>query len=444
MLADQASALGLLVKGAEESQSACGLRKLVIRFLARLDGLVSISAPWESMLECTVREKRPGSAHGLVIRPSSSSPALLLHLIPRTLRLLGSPYRKMSSPVHNVLQARQWKPCAACTPKLTFPSSQTSPLLKLPAELLDLIFEDVYRHKRLSAPPCRALFAVHDKLLAPRYKQIKIRYASALTAYCAALRMGRGLGPLCTSFVMVTGTWQFPAADADLLFHSLPNLRRLQLVDKSLIEPFFVCLDKSTTPLMPELVTLTLEGTRDEGVDPYCATQLALLARLGKLKTLAVRYHDRLSDVSRGIGGAPSTLPSITRLILRTSKPASSARLVQACTALEQLEMINLATTNDGWSALLAAAPEPGTLLAGEPKSTWKIPKEIKRFTPLKSLTLNSGCTAVTSLRSSTSGASSSRNSSSVAVPSSRLRTSAPSSPAPTSSSRSRSCQSAA
>jgi hypothetical protein len=281
---------------------------------------------------------------------------------------------------------------------LTFPPSQTSPLLKLPAELLDLIFEDVYRHKCLSAPPCRALFAVHDKLLAPPYKQVKFRYASALTAYCAALRMGRGLGPLCTSLVMVTGAWQFPAADADVLFHSLPNLRRLQFVDKSLIEPFFDCLDKSTTPPMPELITLSLEGTRDEGVDPYSATQIALLAKLVKLKTLAVRYHDRLNDVSQGTRGPPSTLPSVTRLILRTSKPASSARLVRACTALEQLEMVNLATTNDGWSALLAAAPDPGSLralvLAGEPKSTWKIPKEIKRFASLRSLTLNSGCTA--------------------------------------------------
>ncbi|BGP34956.1 hypothetical protein JCM10296v2_006780 [Rhodotorula toruloides] len=299
----------------------------------------------------------------------------------------------MPSAVHKVLQARQWKPCAACTPILTFTSSHTSPLLKLPAELLHLIFKDVYRHKHLSIPPCRALFGVHDKLLAPRHKQVKFRYASALTAYCAALRMGGGLGPLCTSLVMVTGAWQFPEADADLLFHSLPNLRRLQLVDKSLIEPFFVCLNKSTTPLMPELITLTLEGTRDEGVDPYSATQLALLAKLVKLKTLAVRYHDRLNDVRQGTRSPPSTLPTVTRLILRTSEPASSARLVQACTALEQLEMVNLATTNDGWSALLAVAPEPGSLRA-RTEVDLKIPKEITRFASLRSLTLNSGCTA--------------------------------------------------
>ncbi|BGP39008.1 hypothetical protein JCM10450v2_002965 [Rhodotorula kratochvilovae] len=277
------------------------------------------------------------------------------------------------------------------------PAVQTSKLLALPAELLDMIFQDFYTHCDPPAPICRALLPYYDQ---PRFRRVRVPRLASLATFCRYLSRRPCMGTACTMFE-VTCRWnrpdlELPPGVVSLLLASLPHLRSIKLNGDQLVEAFLARATRAT-PFMPCLVDIAL-GARMNGYDdPYDSLYLGGLANFSELKSLSLDLLAssklRCTEANTSVDETPLPVEDLSISLAKSSPGA--ARLVKRCTRLKSLS-ISDAFVYSAPAPLLAAAstltllerlvlkPLPGTVLS-------KVPREVAALRTLTKLVLGRG-----------------------------------------------------
>ncbi|BGP27244.1 hypothetical protein JCM10295v2_006208 [Rhodotorula toruloides] len=260
-------------------------------------------------------------------------------------------------------------------------------MLKLPNELLELIFGDVYRHRALAVPLCRALLPLHDKLLTSRYGKVVLAGAEMVERFTDAAVKGDGPHGVPLTEDQMTTT------DIDAFFAHLPNLRKLAITYYQLVGTFIDYVKRTDAP-MPHLEDLALSAP---GGASFVVEVLRALTALKRLKlSLAcsptdhkTRRHSRRSS--------PLAALQHFQIDLQGNNVDGVVYLLNAAPYLRVLKMENY-VKSEASDALLSAASKLARVsevgLYGEKSWAWKAPKQLKAFKSLARLTLGTGCAA--------------------------------------------------
>ncbi|BGP65514.1 hypothetical protein NBRC10512v2_006894 [Rhodotorula toruloides] len=141
-------------------------------------------------------------------------------------------------------------------------TQQSSPLLRLPVELLYAIFTDVYASRLLKGRLCRALLHLQDDLSKRKYRRVKLVGSQKLLQYAQTIETRYMLGRACESMT-ITSDEQRPhdkLTDVDLeaFFANLPNLRRFVCDSTQLCVAFTSLLKSPGRTPFPQLEELDL------------------------------------------------------------------------------------------------------------------------------------------------------------------------------------------
>ncbi|BGP39009.1 hypothetical protein JCM10450v2_002966 [Rhodotorula kratochvilovae] len=281
------------------------------------------------------------------------------------------------------------------------PVVQTSKLLALPAELLDIIFKDVYAQRTPPGPICRALLRFGDDSEYHRegFRRVRVIGTHGLSSYCKSLEIRSSIGAKCESFTVFRSSVHrvddLPASQVSLLLSSLHNLNRLVLRGEQLVKEF---LDRAATNqgnFMPHLGELDLEVAFADGVHPYHPSYLKGLATFINLRKLSLSLT--VDDLPGSLDKDDYALVHLQSLTFTaTTAIFGAADLVKRCPGLSELHIADGPEMNKV-SPILAAAANLKTVthlsLEGASKTSWKLPKELKSFTTLKTLVVGRGCT---------------------------------------------------
>ncbi|KAL7338719.1 hypothetical protein BJY59DRAFT_336749 [Rhodotorula toruloides] len=145
---------------------------------------------------------------------------------------------------------------------LAMDTQQSSPLLRLPVELLYAIFTDVYASRLLKGRLCRALLHLQDDLSKRKYRRVKLVGSQKLLQYAQTIETRYMLGRACESMT-ITSDEQRPhdkLTDVDLeaFFANLPNLRRFVCDSTQLCVAFTSLLKSPGRTPFPQLEELDL------------------------------------------------------------------------------------------------------------------------------------------------------------------------------------------
>ncbi|BGP34949.1 translation termination factor GTPase eRF3 [Rhodotorula toruloides] len=275
---------------------------------------------------------------------------------------------------------------------------QTSRLLKLPAELLQAIFEPVYRYWPLEMPLCRKLLPLHDRLRAKWNKKDKVDGTRMLSSFCFSLALRPTLGEMCQSFTVCDPGCRLldkiPTSDLNHLFSSLPNLRNLDLSGLQVVSSFLSFAKSHRGQLLPNLSSLNLSAFTEQAERRY-PLPVHGISKLHGLKafTFSLPYLEGTgAPVSPGL----SALHKLSFAIDDSLDVV--AHLVKAATSLRTL-LIGDYSSDSKLDQVLGAAAALGSVTAlqvdGDSSGKqWKLSKEIKKFRSLESLHLGEGCSA--------------------------------------------------
>ncbi|GAA5841224.1 hypothetical protein JCM9279_000583 [Rhodotorula babjevae] len=283
------------------------------------------------------------------------------------------------------------------------PPMPPSKLIKLPTELLDLIFKDVYATRPPYTPICRALLPYHDKLHRPRFRRVKVVGSVMLASYCGSLKIRSSIGALCESFKVVHTQAKSLAIPVDpplidLLLSSLPSVGYLELSSHHLVDTFLERAATSGPSFMPHLAHLVLSadsgGQHPDPYDPSLLLGLGALTRLKKLYLHLVVDEGELVEVQQDVQYSCAALRELTLVDCKSSPGAVD--FIQRCTQLETLNLL------DDLKALVEAPfldglGQLGTVTTLKLSSTvtghsWKLPKALKNLSSLDNLILGEGC----------------------------------------------------
>lgn len=283
-------------------------------------------------------------------------------------------------------------------------SLQHSKLLRLPVELLDFIFKDVYATAPPRAPICRALLAYHDEHNRSRFRRVKVVGSVMLSSYCQSLQIRSSIGAMCESLKVVHSRVHSLALAVDpglvtLLLASLSNVRYLELGGHQLVEAFLQHAAASDSSFMPHLSHLVLlADSAGQNPDPYDPTLLCGLGNFVRLKELylhLVVQEDNLVEIEEDVQYSCAALRKLTLIDCKSSPGAVD--FIQRCTQL-QILIISDSIKELVEAPFLNAVGHLGTLKtlqlsASVTGHSWKLPKAVKNLSSLDNLVLGDGCT---------------------------------------------------
>ncbi|BGP39026.1 hypothetical protein JCM10449v2_002964 [Rhodotorula kratochvilovae] len=285
------------------------------------------------------------------------------------------------------------------------PVVQTSKLLALPAELLDMIFEEVCAEWPGPGLICRALLRFHDQYHRKRFRRVKIVGSNQLASYCRSLRMRSSVGAMCKSFKLVHDERcdapyvSLDYSDVSLLFASLPNVRNLEIVD-DLVEGFLKLANSSEVTFMPRLAEISLNARLPGVRDPYHPSMLSGLAKFRRLEGMYLLLD--VEDVSETLDEVKPehdyTLNVQVLALVLEQVPPGAADILARCKLLREPAVVGpVQSITD--ARIIGAATLVGTLETvglhafTDDKVSWKVPKHLKKLTNLTTLVLGHGCT---------------------------------------------------
>ncbi|GAA6057141.1 hypothetical protein JCM3770_004843 [Rhodotorula araucariae] len=281
------------------------------------------------------------------------------------------------------------------------PVHQTSKLLGLPVELLDIIFRDVCATRCGPGLICRALLRFHDEHARKRFRRVQVVGSDQLASYCRSFELRTHISAMCKSFKVVRyyrpERWP-EQSEVSRLVSAMPNLRVLKLVD-GLVAAFLGFAASSTAPFMPHLREVSLDADYPDEPDPYRPSFLAGLANFPSLRTLNLYFRGAEGGEAHDEGD-PVDEYTLSVTDLRLVNPMigpGSAALVARCTSLRKLDVDDY---GEGLASarIVNAAAGLGTVTSlvlchpWSEISAWKMPKQLKKLTTLKELVLPRGC----------------------------------------------------
>ncbi|BGP34958.1 hypothetical protein JCM10296v2_006782 [Rhodotorula toruloides] len=272
-------------------------------------------------------------------------------------------------------------------------ADQQSRLLRLPAELLELVLREVYDQEPLSVPLCRKLLSLHDRLLHRRHAQVKIDHPCTISAFCLSLALRPTIGETCHSFKVANPGRRLldkiPTRDPWNLFAALPNLRALDLAGLQLVSSFLAYLSHGSSPGMPNLSTVALTAYAEQADRPF-ALSAEGLKRLTALEALYVTLPALTVKPKRG---QAFQLPALTRFIFDV--PGDLAGVSQLINASPDLHFVRVYGTppRKTLQNLIASGTRLDSIcklgLHGTGSSgSWRLPSEVANLKNLTTLTL--------------------------------------------------------
>ncbi|KAL7338727.1 hypothetical protein BJY59DRAFT_700352 [Rhodotorula toruloides] len=240
------------------------------------------------------------------------------------------------------------------------PAAQASPLLGLPVELLEQIFDDACNDAPPTRPLCRALLPLFDSLSRQRHKRVKIRQPEALLDYGRTVQWRPIVGELCESLTVTQEGGRFldnvPPVDLRNLLPRLPNLVKLDLTGSALVTNFseYAASGLEDEKRLPDLRTLAL--TSSDQVDYSSPFPIEGLYPFHRLERLSIT----ISYLSRGANDYPApSFPSLRYLSFKfriVHDLTGITRIIEASPALRQLEVHDYVRQRNFHRLLEAAA----------------------------------------------------------------------------------------
>uniref|UniRef100_A0A0K3CIR6 Proteophosphoglycan ppg4 n=1 Tax=Rhodotorula toruloides TaxID=5286 RepID=A0A0K3CIR6_RHOTO len=141
-------------------------------------------------------------------------------------------------------------------------TQQSSPLLRLPVELLYAIFTEVYAYRPLEGRLCRALLHLQDDLAKSKYRRVKLVGSQAVVQYARTIETRYMLGRACESVTVMSDEKRphdkIYDVDFESFFANLPNLRRFVCDSTQLCVAFISLLKSPGRTPFPQLEELDL------------------------------------------------------------------------------------------------------------------------------------------------------------------------------------------
>ncbi|GAA5895866.1 hypothetical protein JCM6882_001398 [Rhodosporidiobolus microsporus] len=201
---------------------------------------------------------------------------------------------------------------------------KTPPLLRLPAELLDAIFELAYEDEKPSEPLCRALLPFHQSEV---YRNVEVDTVRRLNLFRRVVRDEAEVRSLVKSLEVDSSNEEDllvlpePRNFVSLL-NRLPQLRRLALQGFDAFH-FDAVLANAASISLPRLRQLEVQPSRWVTLSPQ--TTLTSLAAFSSLHELTLRIdHFANSFFSPSV---VVTMPSVQSLTLVSARPEFSTPL---------------------------------------------------------------------------------------------------------------------
>ncbi|BGP19238.1 hypothetical protein JCM10213_007027 [Rhodosporidiobolus nylandii] len=230
----------------------------------------------------------------------------------------------------------------------TSSSPTASPLLRLPVELLEAIFELAYEEEKPSGPVCRALLPFY---LVELYRQVEIANYDALLSFCLAIERSPELGKMVRVFKL--GTKEEPAVTGvcdetfDHLLALLPRLRRLVFAN---LDPDLLLVFLQSYYRVPGLqrldeFELTPWVDAENPVDDFQPEWLDSLEQYDHLTTLSLHLDEPVvADLFTDLD--PPCLPQIRILSLSTSLSTNYLSLDLSC-SFPHLETLTITASDN-------------------------------------------------------------------------------------------------
>ncbi|BGP65522.1 hypothetical protein NBRC10512v2_006902 [Rhodotorula toruloides] len=271
--------------------------------------------------------------------------------------------------------------------------ASASPLLGLPVELLEQIFDDACNDAPPTRPLCRALLPLFDSLSRQRHKRVKIRQPEALLDYGRTVQWRPIVGELCESLTVTQEGGRFldnvPPVDLRNLLPRLPNLVKLDLTGSALVTNFseYAASGLEDEKRLPDLRTLAL--TSSDQVDYSSPFPIEGLYPFHRLERLSIT----ISYLSRGANDYPApSFPSLRYLSFKFRIYTTTSGISATSTAAARSRR----STRKRHRLDPRSKPRPDSA-AGRwkvPQERWKVAGGISHFTRLTKLSLAHGCTA--------------------------------------------------
>ncbi|BGP10966.1 hypothetical protein JCM10049v2_006860 [Rhodotorula toruloides] len=276
-------------------------------------------------------------------------------------------------------------------------TQQSSPLLRLPVELLYVIFNEVYARRPLEGRLCRALLHLQDDLVKSKYRRVKLVGSQAVVQYAQTIEARYMLGRACESMTITSDEKrphdELTDVDLEAFFANLPNLRRFSCDSTQLCVAFVSLLRSPGRTPFPQLEELDLSPPNS------LSFPVNSLLKLSSLADLEIANYRPVSNAPDDVEDEePILLPRLASINLDFLDGGDVRGIVPLLHRTCNLQSLTLTSfrPNEEYHALLKAAGDLGTIndlsLSGPGKKSWELTEHLRPFKHLTRLNVGRRC----------------------------------------------------